>query len=156
MCWKVFPSGASSMVLLTFVCHEVPLGIEAVEDPRRWLESAADSLLGAVLGSAVCLRLVRHLDHRAATQCAAALFGASQAWVDVYGHGPFDDAGRARTTEQDVAYVHAGPERFSAGMATGRSCDYFTQPCDAAAMRTAPDSHGRRWSICPDGPCTGP
>jgi DNA-binding NarL/FixJ family response regulator len=84
-----------------------------------------------VLGSAVCLRLVRHLDHRAATQRAAALFGASQAWVDVYGHGPFDDAGRARTTAQDVAYVQAGPERFSAGLATRRSCDYHRAMTEA-------------------------
>jgi DNA-binding CsgD family transcriptional regulator len=55
---------------------------------------------------------------------AAVLFGASDAWIDVYGHGPFDDASRARIAAQEVACSQIGADLFSASLAAGRSCDF--------------------------------
>jgi DNA-binding NarL/FixJ family response regulator len=40
------------------------------------------------------------------------------------GTAPSTTPAERGTTAQDVAYLQAGPERFSAGLATGRSCDY--------------------------------
>jgi DNA-binding CsgD family transcriptional regulator len=55
---------------------------------------------------------------------AAVLFGASDAWIDVYGHGPFDDASRARIAAQEVACSQIGADLFSASLTAGRSCDF--------------------------------